>query len=231
LTFKGIAQCIKERYGKSLEEQFLNFLDQVDQKFDTTEQTQFLWNEKLASLSLILLASTSPSSAISLCNEANKTSLAEVFQEVLVCLKKFGVVEQEEKLRTVSRGESRASALMSRLLTLARKTNHYYRYVGKGSQYYFEIEKEGDVDIKKLDFVLGKIFEKYDPRVNYRMMYQELARISQQNYPRFLSRSVNANIVLSVLRKLKSFLNEGILSLPHTIRTEVSEKGSSTQSY
>ena len=214
LTFKGIAQCVQIRYGKSLEEQFLKFLELSDQKFNTTEQTQLLWKEKLACLSLILLASTSPSSAIRLNDEANKAVLTEAFQKALACLKNYGMVRKEVELKTVSRGESPVSALMSRLNALPRKTNHYYKYIGRGSEYFLDIERNGQVVEKKVSFLLKRIFEKYNPDCNYGEMYRELAEISQLYYPRFRARSVNSTIVLSILRRLKDFMDKEILHLP-----------------
>jgi hypothetical protein len=217
LTFKGIARCIQIKYGKTLEEQFLNFLELSDRKFNTVEQTKLLWNEKLASMSLILLASISPSSAIRLNNEGNKAVLTEVFQKVLTCMKGFGMIEKEQELKTVDRGESPVSALMSRLNTLARKTNNYYKFIGKGSEYYMDIEKNGGVDEKRLFFLLRRIFEQYDSTCNYEEMYKELVAISQLYYPRFLSRTVNPTVVLTILQKLKDFVDREVLHLPPRI--------------
>ena len=215
LTFKGIAQCTQTKYGISFDEQFLKFLELSDQKFNTTEQTKLIWKEKLACLSLILLASTSPSSAIRLNDEANKSVLAEVFQKTLDCLKKYGMVGKGAELKTVDRGETPVSALMSRLNALARKTNHYYKYVGKGSEYFLEIERSGEIAERRLSFLLKRIFEEYDPHSDYKEMYKELSKVSQLYYPRFRARSVNPTIVLSILRKLKDFMAEEILRLPH----------------
>lgn len=214
LTFKGIAQCIQIKYGITLEEQFLNFLGLSDKKFNTAEQTKLQWDEKLASLSLILLASTSPSSAIRLNNEQNKAVLTEVFQSALACMKKFNLIGKEHNLRTVNRGEAPVSALMSRLNALPRKTNHYYKIVGRGSEYYFDIEKNNNIDEKRLFFLLRRIFEKYDPTCNYEELYKELSDLSQLYYPRFLSRSVDPITVLTILQKLKEFLDNEILQLP-----------------
>lgn len=214
LTFKGIARCTQMKYGMSLDEQFLKFLDLADQKFNTTEQTQLLWNEKLACLSLILLASTSPSSAIRLNNEANKAVLTEVFHKTLKCLKENGMVRKEVELRTVNRGENPVSALMSRLNALARKTNHYYKYVGKGSEYFLDIERNGQLLEKRVSFLLKRIFEKYNPNSSYDETYTELSKISQLYYPRFRARSVNPTTVLSISRKLKDFMDKEILQLP-----------------
>ena len=174
LTFKGIAQCIRIKYGVTLEDQFLKFLELADEGFNTATQNPLTWREKLASLSLILLASTSDSAAIRLSNETNKAALTEVFQKTISCLKKVSAIDKKDELTTVKRGENPASALMCRIDTLARKTRHYYKSTGH-SEYFLDIEKDGDVDEKKLFFLLGKIFERYDPNCNYRETNKELA--------------------------------------------------------
>lgn len=220
LTFKGIAQCILLKYGVTLDKQFLNFLELSDRKFNLGGQSRLQWDEKLAILSLILLGSTSPSSAIRLNNEHNKSVLTEVFQKVLNCMKKFNIVEKEYNLRTVDRGEAPVSALMSRLNALPRKTNHYYKIIGRGSEYYFDIEKDNNIDDKRLFFLLRRIFEQYDPHCNYNEMYKELAEISQLYYPRFLSRTVNPLIVLTILQKLKDFLDSEIFRRFNTLETQ-----------
>ena len=92
LTLTGIANFIKSQYGKGLDEQFSDFLAIVDQKFITVEKSNFSWKEKLGTLSLILLVSTSESSAIRLDNEPNKKLLGEVFQKTLETLKKKDVL-------------------------------------------------------------------------------------------------------------------------------------------
>ncbi|MEM2146776.1 MAG: hypothetical protein QW279_15540 [Candidatus Jordarchaeaceae archaeon] len=214
LTLKGIAQCIQLKYGVTLDKQFLNFLELSDRKFNMGGRERLQWDEKLASLSLILLGSTSPSSAIRLNNEQNKSVLTEVFQSILSCMKKFNIIEKEYNLRTVDRGEAPVSALMSRLNALPRKTNHCYKIIGKGSEYYFDIEKENNLDERKLFFLLKQIFEHYDPNCNYAEMYEELAEISQLYYPRFISRTVNPLIILTILQKLKEFLTVEIYRLP-----------------
>lgn len=214
LTCTGIVQCIRMKYGKQLDEQFADFLALVDQKFDAVEQTSLNWNEKLATLCLILLASASPSSAIRLNNETNKRVLAEVFQKTLSCLKTNGIIRRGEELRKVNRGESIASALMSRLDGLARKTNHYYTYIGKGSEYFLDVEKNGSVDEKRLCFLLGRVFGHFNPNCDYKQLNKELEEIGQLYYPRFLSRSLNPTVVLGISQILRNFMNDGILRLP-----------------
>ena len=214
LTLKGIAYCVQKEYSRTLEEQFLDFLELSDKRFTATVQTELSWNEKLASLSLILLASTSETSAILLTNQSNKDVSSEVFKKILSIMKKFGMAEDDEELRTVARGESPASALMSRLDILPRKTNNYFKYVGKGSGYFFDIEREGRVDEKKLAFLFRRIFEYCDPDRNYADMYTELCDISRTYSPRFLGRSTNPAISLSILKELREFMDKDIWRLP-----------------
>jgi hypothetical protein len=214
LTFKGIAHCVKMKYGKTFEEQFAKFVELYDSKFMATDQAGLTWKEKLATLSLILMSSTSESSAVSLTNEYNKEVLTEVFKKTLDCLKKFRLVNAKEELGTVSRGESPVSALMSRLQTLPGKTNRYYQFVGRGSIYFIAIEDNGEVDQKKMFFLLRKIFENYDPTCNYEEMNKELAEISQRYSPRFQERTIKASIMFSVLRNLEDFLDMEIRRLP-----------------
>jgi hypothetical protein len=214
LTFAGIAQCIRKKYSKTFDVQFTDFLALVDQKFNAVEQTTLNWDEKLAILSLTLLASSSESSAIRLNNETNKKILAEVFQRTLTCLKKYGLIDKKEELRTVSRGESPASALMSRLDNIARKTNHYYKFIGKGSQYYLDIENNGIIDERRLYFLLKKVFGQFDTNCNYDQMQKELEEISQSYYPRFLARSLNPNILYNISKLLRDFMQTEILHLP-----------------
>jgi hypothetical protein len=214
LTLKGIASCIQIEYGKPLEEQFINFLELSDRRFTATVQTQLSWNEKLASLSLILLASTSETSAILLTNQSNKEVSTEVFKKILSILKKFRIVESEAELKTVARGESPGSALMSRLDVLPRKTNNYFKYVGKGSGYFFDVERDGSIDEKKLSFLFRRVFEHCDPDQNYSEMYNQLCEISRTYSPRFLGRSTNPTISLSILKELREFMNKEIWRLP-----------------
>jgi len=214
LTFKGLAQSIKMRYGKPLEEQFLEFLELSDHKFATTEQSPLSWKEKLASISLILMASTSTSSAIRLNSQANRSVFTEVLQQTLTCLGKFGLVGKNEKLKATQRGEHPVSALMSRVTELARKTNLYYKNIREVSGYYFDIEIEGGIDKKRLFFLLRKIFGYYNENCDYEEFYKELEHISQLYSPRFLARSVNPMISLGILKALREFLNREIWHLP-----------------
>lgn len=216
LTLKGIANCVQMEYGKTLEEQFIDFLELSDKRFTATVQTQLSWNERLASLSLILLASTSETSAILLTNQSNKDVSTEVFKKTLDTLKKFGMVENDTELKTVTRGESTASALMSRLDVLPRKTNNYFKYVGKGSGYFFDIERDGHIDEKKLSFLFRRIFEHCDLDQDYAEMYNQLSEISRMYSPRFLRRSTNPAISLSILKELREFMDKEIWRLPST---------------
>jgi len=229
LTLKGVVKSIQIRYGTTLEDQFLNFLDLSYQKLTAADQTQLRWDEKLASLCLILMASTSVSSAIRLNNEANKTVLGDVFEKTLACLNKHGIVRREGKLRTKSRGETPVSALMSRLNTLARKTNLYYTNLTKESGYFFDIENSGDVDQKRLSFLLRRIFSHYDSKCNYAELNRELAEISQLYSHRFLARSTNPTVSLSILRRLKEFLDKDVWHLPRQTQLNLESQNLATE--
>lgn len=211
LTLTGIAHCIKKTYRKKLSEQFTDFLALVDQKFNTVEKVAFSWKEKLGTLTLLLLSSTAKSSAIHLDNETNKRFLGETFKKILDILKKYNIVKEKAKLKTVARGESLASAHMARLNKLSRKTNHYY--IGKDSRYYLDIEKDEKLDKKRLFFLLRKVFDSYNPDCNYDMMNKELQDISQEYYHRFLSRNPNPLILYSLSKNIKKFLEFEIMKM------------------
>jgi hypothetical protein len=214
LTLKGIAYCVEKKYGKMLDEQFVRFLELSDCKFMSEGQSELTWKEKLATMALILLSSTSPNSAIFLTNDYNKEMFNEVFEKTLALLKKFKIINESEKLGTVDRGESPVSALMSRLQTLASKTNYYYKFVGKGSVYFFDIEENGEVVQKKMFFLLRKIFERYDATCNYEEMNRELAEISQRYSPRFQDRTIKPSVMFSILKNLEDFLDVEIRRMP-----------------
>ena len=223
LTLTGIAHCIEAIYGKKLDEQFIDFLTLVDRKFRTVEEAAFNWKEKLGTLSLILLASSSQSSAIRLTNETNKRTLAEVFQKTLVILKDFGIVVRKEELKRVDRGESIASAHMSRLNKLARKTNHYYKIIGRGSEYYLDIEKNEKLDKTRLFFLLRKVFDRFDPQCEYEMLCKELQKISQEFYPRFVARTLNPLILLNISKSLSRFMQFEIMKMPIDRQSQFAE--------
>jgi hypothetical protein len=96
---------------------------------------------------------------------------------------------------------------LGRLNSLARKTNRYYQNLIRESGYFFDIEKGGDIDWNRLSFLLRRIFEPYDPNCNYTEMGKLLAEISQLYSPRFLARMTNQTVALSILRKLREFMD------------------------
>jgi hypothetical protein len=211
LSLAGIAECIRIKSQISLEDQYITFLHNADKEFNKIEDPHLEWKEKLATLSLTLLGSTSQLSAITLDNNQNQAVLAEVFQEVLSCLKRYGLVEQKEELKPSSRGENPIAGVFARLDTLPRKTNHYY--YGKDYVYYISVETKQEIDFDKLTFIFKKIFDGYEGSYNYADMYQELSRISQKYSPRFLGRSINPSILLVMLGQLKEFLDTDIYHL------------------
>ena len=177
------------------------------------EQTGLNWREKLATLGLLVTASTSHTSAIRLNNLTNKEVLGEVITLTLGFLKEHGLVRQKRQAKPVKRGEHPVSSLMSRLDKLPKKTNHYFQYIRDEWGYFFDVENDGILDENKVFFLLGKVFEAYDPTANYDEAYQQLSQISQQHSIRFLSWSVDPTISLNVIRLLKEFFEREMLFL------------------
>ena len=211
LSLLGIARCINVKANIPLDQQFASFLKKADKEYNKSEPPQLDWREKLATLSLILLASTSETSSIQLTNTQNQAVLMEVFQEVLFCLKKYHLVEEKAELRASSRGENPVAGHMARLDLLPRKTSHYY--IGKDYVYYFSIANDQGIDASKLSLLMKRCFEGYDMSCTYSEMYKELSRISQKYSTRFLGRNVNPNTVLNILSQLKAFLDNEIYHL------------------
>ena len=179
-----------------------------DKKFGISEEIKFSWKEKLATLSLILLASTSPTSAIRLDNRINKEALNDVFQRVIEFMNKFKITKEEIRgFGKIKRGESPASALMSRLNDLPRKTRHYYKYEKNELAYYLDIENNGQIEERKLFFLLRKIFDLLSPKFDFNEICTELAEISNSYCPKFIKRAVNPKVHLSILGKIKDFLD------------------------
>jgi hypothetical protein len=227
LTFRGIAECIKMKHNLGLQEQYVEFLEQADQRYNGTEKSGLAWKEKLASLSLILVGSTAISSEVRLDDEANLAVLKEVFEKTLAHLKKFGIIGRKEELKIPSGGENPVSLIMrGRINDLTRKTNLYYTNDRNARGYYFDIEKDGVLNENRLSFLLRRIFEHYDSSCNYKEMYTELARISQTYTPRFRARIVNPNVSFGILKKLKDFMENEVLTLPPiSSKKEKSQKG------
>lgn len=214
LTFKGIAECIRLKEGRPLEDQFKQLIGLCDKKFRGIESAELNWKEKLVSLSLILLASTSESSKIRLDIDGNKMSMTEVFKKTIDTLEKYGIISKTDTLKNPASGEHPVVAVMRRVNNLSRKTNLYYVNDAKDpSSYYFDIEQDGKLNKNKCSFLFRRIFENYNLSCNYRELYEELAIISQQYTPRFRARTLNQTIVFDVLLELKSFTNDGIMHL------------------
>ncbi len=219
LTFRGIAESIQIRFGKGLEEQFLELIKLCDKRFNGTELAALTWKEKLVSLSLILIASTSESSEVHLDNDANKATMIEVFDKTLDSLKKHRVLQSNEEIKAPSSGEHPVTAIMRRVNDLSRKTNLYFVNDSKNaSSYYFDIEENGTLNSAKFSFLLKRIFEKYDPECNYKEMYQELALISQLYTPKFRARMLNQTVSFGVLKELKNFTENDVMHLSYAVK-------------
>lgn len=215
LTFRGIAQSISNKYGISLEKQYEDLLDRMDCESGIEGQEPFDWKEKMVSLALILVSSTSETSAIRLNNKTNKEVLGQVFQSTLGCLNKYGIVQQTKAFTITDRGESPSSSIMSRVNELPRKSNHIFSYLSnqKESGYYFNLEVNGHIDKDRLFFILGKIFESHQPSINYQELYNDLFSIGQQHYLQFINRTTNPTLTLELNQGLKNFIEDEMYRL------------------
>ncbi|MCL2257460.1 MAG: hypothetical protein FWC14_04585 [Candidatus Bathyarchaeota archaeon] len=211
LSLTGIATCIQLNSSISFEQQYKDFLILSDKKFNKTEDTQLDWREKLATVSLILLASTSEQTAIRLVNNQNKTVLLDVLQEVLSCMKKYRFAEEADMLKSVGRGEDIAAGHFARLDTLPRRTNHHY--YGKDYVYYINIETNHNIDNEKLSFIFKRCFSNFNETSDFIEMYEDLSKISQKYSHRFLHRKIEPRSTIIILNKLKEFLQTEIFQL------------------
>lgn len=215
LTLKGIAYCINIEYKTSFENQFLAFLRYADDKITLEPENLSLdWKEKLATLTLLLLASTSESSAIVLNEKMNQKTFEAALREILKILQNSGLLEVKHELPE-SRGEPPATLFMrSRINELPRKTNHIYTNIGRGGGYYLDIETKEGVDEGKIAFLLRRIFENYHPDIKYFELKNSLMKISEKYHPQFLARRINSKAIFGITNKLDSFFDSEIWELP-----------------
>ncbi len=210
ITLKGISYVLSENENISYEQQFLTYLSKLDVEYAIIDSTVFSWKEKLASITLLLMFCTSETSAIRLNNSINIENLENIFDQILNILKKYGFVDKKVKIKSIARGESRASAIMSRLYHLPRKTNQYYISTVSESGYYFNIEKESILDDNKLNFLLKRIFASFKHDIDYARFNEELLNISQRYYPRFIDRRVNPNVLIKTNNIFTNFFSFNI---------------------
>jgi hypothetical protein len=213
LTFKGIAKCIELKYGLPLGPQYSEFLNCVDKIYSAVDQSCLKWQEKLATLSFLLMGATSKDSAIRLISENNVKILTEVFEKTLECLKKYQMIGPKVDMKTGRREETPLLYLINRLQDLPKRTSHYYRSPGD-SVYFLDVEEEGKINSNRIQFLLKRVFEEYDKNCMYKDLEQDLQKISLRYSPSFLERKILQKNLFEILGQLAEFMTD-IHHLPH----------------
>lgn len=224
LTFKGIAEVLRSKYNVPYEKQFHDYLNDLDKTYSAIDKSDFTWKEQLASMSLLLVGSTSANSAVILDSKGNVDLMTEVFEKVLFSFQKYGLINDEAMLTTGVRGEPPVLFLINRLQDLPKKTNHYYRNPGK-SVHYFELEDGERVNEQRVLFLLKKIFINYRRDVAYAKLCEELQNISIKYSPGFSNRKVMQRNIFDTNAYLQEFFQDVVHKLPPlTAKTEVNDK-------
>lgn len=208
LSFKGIIYCIKNRYNIDYEKQFFQMLSYFEEELTSITKPKPLTDkEKLASFSIILINSISPNTAIKLNNKTNQEIFENFLQELISILIKFNIINSEFILTQPSRNESKSSALMARLDKLPIKTNNIYKNLKSDSGYYFDFEKNNDIDSQKLNFILDLIFHNFNLHIqNIDELYNLLFDLSMKYNLKFLERQVDNRKTYEILKQLKNYL-------------------------
>lgn len=213
LTFKGIAEVLRFKYNVTYEQQFSDYLKDIDNEYSAIDTSDFSWKEKLSTVCFILVGATSVNSAVVLDTPENISLMTEVFENTLQILKKYKIIYDDAMLNTGVRGEAPVLFLINRLPNLSKRTNHYYQNPGK-SVHYFEVEEAGHVSKHKVLFLLRKIFSKYDSKTNYPSLSQELQELSLKHSPGFINRKILQRNIFEINSILQEFVQDEIYRLP-----------------
>uniref|UniRef100_A0A7C3F3N5 Uncharacterized protein n=1 Tax=Candidatus Methanomethylicus mesodigestus TaxID=1867258 RepID=A0A7C3F3N5_9CREN len=217
ITFFGIATCLERKYNVSFYDQYKATINRFDEEISFGEEEKWDWKEKLATITLLMLFSTSEISAIKLDNPRNKENLNQIFSLILTCLQKYAIIDHSKTLPIVKRGESPSSAIMARLNSLPKKTSHIFTFTQE-SGYYLNLEKNGELDIAKLNMILRKIFEYYDANLDYQKIYEDLYEISRNFKMQFSNRQINPHITLDVSYRVRDFFENELYKYPKQIQ-------------
>ena len=216
ITLQGLSYIISAYDSLSFFDQFSNLLRCYDSKFKLDSKKQLEWKEKLVTLSLILMVSTSKTSAIVLDNSSNRTLFEELLSRTLSCLNRHNIFEKKRKLPKSKGGEPMATLIVrSGISDLPAKTNDIYVNLGGGEGYYLDIEQSLELDKEKMWFLMNLIFEHYDTSVNYDELKTELINISEQYSTQMMTRNVNSRILFDILNKIDEYFNIEINELPY----------------
>jgi hypothetical protein len=214
LSFKGLVTAIELFYGASRDDQFNNFLKLSDERYKSTTITGELnWREKLAIITLLTLGCVSQNTAMNLNNPLNREHFEKLLEDNIIILENYKVFEKHYELPQ-TRGEPKATLFMrSRINDLSRKTNHIYRNLGGGEGYYLDILSEESVDPEKTKYLLTRIFERYDPEIEYTALKNALTEKGRTHQSKFLSVSFNSRNIIQIISILDDFFERDIWNL------------------
>jgi predicted transcriptional regulator len=213
LTFKGIAEVLRFKYNVAYDQQFSDYLKDIDNEYSAIDTSVFSWKDQLSTICFILVGATSVRSAVVLDIQENISLMTNVFENTLQILKKYKIVNEEAMLNTGVRGEAPVLFLINRLRDLSKRTNHYYQNPGK-SVHYFEVEEAGHVSNQRVMFLLRKIFFKYDSTKDYAGLSQELQELSLKYSPGFINRKILQRNIFEINSILQEFIQDEIHRLP-----------------
>ncbi|MHA1267808.1 MAG: hypothetical protein ACTSRS_21425 [Candidatus Helarchaeota archaeon] len=210
LTYKGISRCIEDTYNLDYHEQYHNLLEQLDSDFvNISKQKPMNDKEILSSISLLLLSSLSEVSAIRLKSTVNQTLFNNFLDEIMVILKKYGIINDRYKLPKPSRKESASSALMARIDRLPIITKHLYTILPKpDSGYFFNVVKNHEIDENSVKFLLNQIFHKLNPNeIDADTLKNELFEISTKYNLKFIDRDVDSRKSYTIMKIINKYLD------------------------
>lgn len=213
LTYLGIVHCLEKKYKMPYEKQLLNLLNMFQSEITQLAQMRTLIDKEiLASLSLLLMSSISKTSSISLKSQYNQEIYTQYLKDLILILKKYGVISEKYQLPSPSRNESKSSALMARVNQLPIKTNHLYVNIKSELLHYFEIETLNGIAIKKLLQLFHLIFVKINiDKINVDTFYSELSDLSMKYSLKVTNRTINNENSYEILKNLKKYLEYDIL--------------------
>ena len=214
LSFLGISYALELMYGYEKIEQFSDFLDLSDKRYQKITVTGELnWREELALVTLLFLGCVSLESAMNLNNPLNRENFEKLLETNIVILEKNGIFEKQYELPE-TRGEPRSALFMrSRINDLARKTNHLYKNIGRGEGYYLDLLENERVNVEKTHYLLKKIIGKYNPSINYTELKNDLVENARAYQAKFLSVRFESGNMMDLLDTISDFFDRQIWDL------------------
>ncbi|MHA1973138.1 MAG: hypothetical protein ACTSW1_09105 [Candidatus Hodarchaeales archaeon] len=214
LSFLGVSEALQLFHKYDKKNQFSDFLKQNDEKYQKITVTGELnWREELAIITLLFLGCVTENSALKLNNELNRDNFETLMKTNISILAKYGVFDKNHELPK-SRGEPRSTLFMrSRINDLARKTNHIYKNIGSGEGYYLDIVDNNQIDVEKVNYLLKKIFRRYNPEIGYNELKNDLMENARSYQSKFISINFKSGTLIDLLDAINNFFNREIWEL------------------